>query len=82
MGALDLQPNHLRIRHYGLMATRAGAMRARCHTLLGTHPVDPPPKDATWTDASQRIFGRDPLLCPVCHQARLVERPGFRPLRL
>ena len=50
--------------------------------IFGTQPGPPPPKDPSWADAFQRLFGRDPLLCPACHQARLVLRRGFRPLRL
>jgi hypothetical protein len=77
-----LPPRFVRIRHYGLLATRATKMRTRCHEIFGTQPASPPPKDASWADAFQRLFGRDPLLCPACHQARLVLRPAFRPLRL
>ena len=77
-----LPERFVRIRHYGLLATRATKLHARALTLIGKPLPPPPPEDSTWADAFLRIFGRDPLLCPACHQARLIERPVFRPLRL
>ena len=77
-----LPARFVRIRHYGLLATRATKLHARAVTLIGKTLPPPPPRDPTWVDAFLRIFGRDPLLCPACHQARLIERSVFMPLRL
>jgi len=75
-------PEHfVRIRHYGLLATRAGEKLARCRRLLGVTLAAPKSKES-WVEAFERIFHRDPLLCPRCQQGQMVTRVVLRPLRL
>jgi hypothetical protein len=75
-------PEHfVRIRHYGLLATRAGEKLARCRRLLGAPAPEPRPKE-TWVEVYERIFHRDPRLCPKCKQGQMVVRVVLRPLRL
>jgi hypothetical protein len=71
----------VRIRHYGLLATRAGEKLARCRRLLGVAAPTPAVKES-WVDTYQRIFHRDPLLCPKCKQGQMVARVVLGPLRL
>lgn len=76
-------PNRfVRIRRYGLLSNRLRkSLLARCRGLLG---ADAPivPVDASRAAASLRIFGRDPELCPVCQQGRLIVCVEWRPTRL
>ncbi len=77
-----LPKRFVRIRRYGLLSNRARkSLIAHCRDLLG---VDPPivPVDASRAAASLRIFGRDPELCPVCHEGRLILVAAWQPTRL
>lgn len=77
-----LPKRFVRIRRYGLLSNRIRkSLIAHCRDLLG---VDPPilPVDASRAAASLRIFGRDPELCPVCHEGRLILVAAWRPSRL
>jgi hypothetical protein len=77
-----LPPRFVRIRHYGLLATRNSAKLARCREILGVPTVVSPSTSEPWDQAVKRLFGRDPLLCPACKQARMVVREIVPPLRL
>jgi predicted Zn-ribbon and HTH transcriptional regulator len=78
-----LPDRFVRIRHYGFVAARAAKRLELCRRLLGAPPV---PRsyatNETWDQAFQRIFHRDPLLCPRCKKGRLVTRLVIPPLRL
>ena len=77
-----LPARFVRIRRYGLLSnrTRKDAIQ-RCRELLG---VDPPPEPTpeSRAQASLRLFGRDPGLCPKCRQGRLVVTAVWRATRL
>lgn len=77
-----LPDRFVRIRHYGLLAARRRNHLARCRELLGTPPVPSKPKDKTWIAAFERIFGRNPLLCPLCNKGIMESRQTLPPLRL
>ena len=79
-----LPKGFVRIRRYGLLSNRVRKpLLAQCRELLG---VDPPlrlaPPGESRKDASLRIFGTDPELCPTCTLGRLVVRAQWRPTRL
>ena len=76
-----LPDRFVRIRHYGLLASRKREDLARCRELLGA-PSPPTHKPESWVAAFTRIFGRDPLLCPVCKIGRMVVREVLPPLRV
>jgi len=65
-----LPSRFVRIRHYGLLANgQRTRLVARARTRLG-QPVAPQPVVASiesWQALYQRLTGRDPELCPVCH---------------
>jgi hypothetical protein len=67
-----LPPRFVRIRHYGILAPRRRVDLARCRELLGAPPPEPPHNDASWVDAFERLFGSNPLRCPVCKTGVLV----------
>ncbi len=69
-----LPPRFVRIRHYGILATRRRRDLARCRELLGAKPLVPRPKDPSWDKAYERLFGENPLLCPVRKTGILVRR--------
>jgi hypothetical protein len=77
-------PNRfVRIRHYGLLASRKAKDLARCRELLGAPAAERRQmENETWDHAVKRIFGKDPLLCPACGQARMVIREVIPPMRL
>jgi len=73
----------VRIRHYGLLASRRRSDLDRCRERLGDRrPPPPPPPTETWDIAFRRLFGKDPLLCPRCQAGRFVVRDVLPPLRL
>jgi hypothetical protein len=79
-----LPKGFVRIRHYGLLSNRVRkTLLAQCRELLG---ADPPlrlaPLGESRKDASLRIFGTDPELCPTCKRGRLVVRAQWHPTRL
>ena len=45
---------------------------ARCRKLLGAPAAAKPEKDANWALAFERLFGTNPLRCPVCKTGVLV----------
>ena len=69
-----LPPRFVRIRHYGILATRRRKDLARCRELLGAKPMMPREKDPSWDKAYERLFGHNPLLCPACKIGILVRR--------
>ena len=77
-----LPPRFVRIRHYGLLATRNAKTLARCREILGAPPLAKPGATEPWDQAVKRLFGKDPLLCPRCGKARMVVREIIPPLRL
>lgn len=76
-----LPDRFVRIRHYGLFASRKRRELARARACLGGRPPEARKKE-TWVETFQRVFGRDPLLCPRCKVGRLVVRDVLPPLRL
>ena len=77
-----LPDRFVRIRHYGLLAARRRKDLARCRELLGAPPAPRKPKDKNWVAAFERVFGRNPLLCPVCNKGIMESRYTLSPLRL
>ena len=76
-----LPPRFVRIRHYGILAARRREDLARCRKLLGAPPPPPTKKDASWLVAFERLFGTNPLLCPVCKTGVLVATRVLPPIR-
>lgn len=76
-----LPDRFMRIRHYGLLASRRRHDLDRCRTLLGGRKA-PKREKESWVVAFRRIFGKDPLLCPACNTGRLVVQHVLPPLRL
>jgi hypothetical protein len=76
-----LPDRFVRIRHYGLLASRRRSDLDRCRDQLGAPPPSQVPKE-TWDVAFRRLFGKDPLLCPRCQIGRFVVRDVLTPLRL
>jgi hypothetical protein len=79
-----LPKGFVRIRRYGLLSNRVRRpLLAQCRQLLS---ADPPlrraPPGESRRDASLRIFGTDPLLCPTCKLGILVPYAQWRPTRL
>ena len=67
-----LPSGFVRIRRYGLLSNRIRAqLLVRCRELLDSEPPDVILDDSR-AAASRRIFGRDPELCPCCHEGRLI----------
>ena len=69
-----LPSRFVRIRHYGLLANgQRTALVARVRALL--RPAAPPEPIASaiedWRALYQRLTGRDPELCAVCHVGRV-----------
>jgi hypothetical protein len=75
-----LPPRFVRIRHYGILATRRRKDLARCRELLGAKPAVPRQKDPSWDKAYERLFGHNPLLCPACKIGILVRRAVLPPI--
>lgn len=71
-----LPSKFVRIRHYGLLSNRTREQNLeRCRDLLHGSSIAPATIAADsegWVATYQRIFGRDPLLCPACKQGRLT----------
>ena len=69
-----LPSRFVRIRHYGLLANgQRTSLLARARALLG-QPAPPEPvvsTTETWQALYQRLTGRDPELCTVCHGGRV-----------
>jgi len=63
-----LPKRFVRIRHYGVLASRnVAAKLARCRQLLGNAPIQPAiPVEKTWTDWLIAWSATDPLCCPRC----------------
>jgi hypothetical protein len=76
-----LPDRFVRIRHYGLLASRRRKDLERSREQLGG-PKPPKPHKESWVVAFRRIFGSDPLLCPRCHTGRLVVLDVLPPPRL
>jgi len=71
----------VRIRHYGLLASRRRPDLERCRQQLGGRTPPRVPNE-TWDTAFRRLFGKDPLLCPRCKVGRFVARDVLPPLRV
>ena len=76
-----LPDRFVRIRHYGILASRRRGDLERCRRQLGGRKP-PQPKKESWAVAFRRLFGKDPLLCPRCQVGRLVVLDVLPPLRL
>lgn len=76
-----LPPRFVRIRHYGFLAARSRKHLARCRELLGAPEPPPPPKDQSWVQTFERLFGSNPLLCPACSTGILVATSVLTPMR-
>lgn len=77
-----LPDRFVRIRHYGLLASRRRKHLARCRKLLDAPPAPKMHKDKNWVAAFERIFGRNPLLRPVCQKGMMESQRTLPPLRL
>jgi hypothetical protein len=77
-----LPPRFVRIRHYGLLAARNARKLDRCRAILGDPMVERCDQREPWDQAVQRLFGKDPLLCPACKQGRMVIIEIIPPMRL
>ena len=77
-----LPARFVRIRHYGLLATRNRKRLRRCRELLGAPALAPREKDASWVDAYRRLFGTNPLSCPACGVGTLVVKAVIPPMRM
>ena len=77
-----LPDRFVRIRHYGLLAARRRKDLARCRELLEAPPAPRKPKDKNWVAAFERIFDRNPLLCPLCNKGIMESRQTLPPLKL
>ena len=76
-----LPDRFVRIRHYGLLASRRREELELCRAQLGGRKPPKPLKES-WVVAFRRLFGTDPLLCPACQTGRLVVLDVLPPLRL
>ena len=77
-----LPPRFVRIRHYGVLAARRRHDLRRCRELLGAQPMGPRAKDAGWSEAFERLFGLNPLLCPACKTGVLVPTSRLPAMRV
>jgi hypothetical protein len=70
---LHILPDHfVRIRHFGLLASRCReAKLQRCRSLLGLPPLPPPPPEEPTSEMMSRLTGTDLGVCPVCRQGRM-----------
>ena len=68
-----LPTGFVRIRHYGFLANRNRVEKLeRARELLhveAPHVID---REENWEERCQRLTGRDPTLCPECHQGRMI----------
>ena len=69
----------VRIRHFGLHASRRRNDLARCRRLIGA-PAVPISQKETWVEAFRRLLGTEALLCPRCGKADMVIVKTLRPL--
>jgi Putative transposase len=76
-----LPDRFVRIRHYGLLASRRRKDLERCRRQLGG-PQPPKLPKQSWDVTFRRLFGKDPLLCPRCQIGRLVVLDVLPPLRM
>lgn len=68
-----LPKRFVRIRHFGFLTNRTAAKSLdRCREALDAGRVDAGATQQTWAQSYQRLFGVDPLLCPVCRVGHLV----------
>lgn len=78
-----LPPRFVRIRRYGLLGNRVRQhLLARCRLILACDAPTPAPSGESRAQASLRIFGVDPELCPNCDKGRLVLRAEWHATRL
>jgi len=67
-----LPAGFVRIRHFGLLASRTRTAKlARCRELLGQAPAPPPGPPESLAALMQRLSGMDIARCPMCRQGRL-----------
>ena len=76
-----LPPRFVRIRHYGILATKRRKDLDRCRVELGAQPALRRQKDANWVVAFERLFGSNPLRCPACKTGVLVATRVLPPMR-
>ena len=71
-----LPPGFVRIRHYGILASRNKSIclqQARAHLKV----VTPPVVQASWKQICAQRLGFEPDQCPYCHTGRMVYVIGF-----
>ena len=71
-----LPPGFVRIRHYGILASRNKSIclqQARAHLKVATPPV----AQASWKQICAQRLGFEPDQCPYCHTGRMVYVIGF-----
>jgi hypothetical protein len=84
LGRPELLPARNHSPGIGSNTRRAARRRedlARCRELLGAPPPPATKKDASWLVAFERLFGTNPLLCPVCKTGVLVATRVLPPIR-
>jgi hypothetical protein len=63
-----LPDSYVRIRHFGLLASRSkGRDLARCRQLLGQPPPPATEPDMSTRELMIQLTGSDPAACPCCH---------------
>ena len=72
----------VRVRHFGFLANRAKALRAKCRQLLGVDPALPELPAKSVHELMLQIAGIDITRCPLCQKGTLVflaNLPAFLP---
>lgn len=81
-----LPKQFVRLRHYGILASRNVATKlARCRQLLQSEPLPKREQPKTWPERVQEWTGQDPFCCPRCQQPltrQTWERGSPQPLPL
>lgn len=68
-----LPAGYVRIRHYGLLASRERERKlARCRELLGAPPVERAAQQETSAEVLLRLTGRDVRQCEQCERGKMV----------
>jgi Putative transposase len=62
----------VRVRHFGFLANRSKALRAKCRQLLDLDPVLPELPAKSVHELMLQIAGIDITRCPLCQQGTLV----------
>jgi len=75
-----LPAGFVRIRHYGLHASRRRDDLEDCRRLIGGSMLSLLPQHESWAEAYRRLLGTDPLLCPRCGKAEMISVATIAPI--